>query len=135
LHNVAFVATEHDSLYAFDADSPTAGPGNGLYWQTSFLDLANGVPSVPAGDVGLEHTNIVPEVGITGTPVIDGSTNTLYVVAKTKEVRTDGAHYVQKLHALDLSTGQEKFGGPATIGDTTGTDTNTSPVSVLGNGD
>jgi hypothetical protein len=135
-HNVAFLATEHDSVYAFDVDSPTAGPtGNGLYWKTSFLDPANGVTSVPAGDVGIVSTNIVPEVGITGTPVIDGSTNTLYVVAKTKEVRADGAHYVQKLHALDLTTGQEKFGGPATIGDTTGTNTNTSPVSVPGGGD
>jgi hypothetical protein len=136
LHDVAFVATEHDSVYAFDADNPTAGPHHdGLYWKTSFIDPANGVTSVPAGDVGIVSTNIVPEIGITGTPVIDATMSTLYVVAKTKEVRADGAHYVQKLHALDITTGLERTGGPATIGDTTGTNTNTSPVSVPGNGD
>jgi fibronectin type 3 domain-containing protein len=134
-HNVAFVATEHDSVYAFDTGNPTAGAGpEGSLWKTSFLDAANGITSVTAEDVGIVHTNIVPEVGITGTPVIDGATNTLYVVAKTKEMRADGAHYVQKLHALDITTGKEKFGGPATIGDTLGTNTNTSTVAVAGGG-
>jgi hypothetical protein len=136
IHNVAFVATEHDSVYAFDTDNLAAGAGSdGSLWKVSFLAPANGITSVPAGDVGVVSTNIVPEVGITGTPVIDGATNTLYVVAKTKEERADGAHYVQKLHALDLATGQEKFGGPALIGDTLGTSINTSPISVSGNGD
>ncbi len=136
MHNVAFIATEHDSVYALDADNPAAGPGpDGSLWKTSFINPANGVTSVPAKEVGLVSTNIVPEVGITGTPVIDGTTNTLYVVAKTKEVRADGVHYVQKLHALDLATGQEKFGGPATIGDTTAANVSTSPIVVPGNGD
>ena len=135
-HNVALVATEHDSVYALDADNPAAGPGpDGSLWKTSFISLANGITPVPAKDVGYVSTNIVPEVGITGTPVIDGSTNTLYVVSKTKEIRADGAHYVQKLHALDLATGQEKYGGPATIGDTTVNNVNTSPLVVPGNGD
>jgi hypothetical protein len=135
VHDVAFVATEHDSVYAFDTDSSAPGPGpDGSLWKTSFLSLANGITSVPSGDVGIVSTNIVPEVGITGTPVIDPSSNTLYVVAKTKEVRSDGAHYVQKLHALDITTGQERFGGPATIGDN-GPTGNVSPVSVPGNGD
>jgi hypothetical protein len=136
VHNVAFVATEHDSVYAFDTDNPAAGTGpDGSLWKVSFLAPANGITSVPAGDVGVVSTNSVPEIGITGTLVIDGATNTLYVVAKSKEIRADGAHYVQKLHALDLATGQEKFGGPALIGDTLGTGINTSPVSVPGNGD
>jgi hypothetical protein len=140
-HNVAFVATEHDSVYAFDADSATAGPyGNGLYWKTSFLNPALGVTTVPYWDVGVVggHTNIVPEIGITGTPVVDGTTNTLYVVAKTKEFRSDGDHYVQKLHALDLTTGLEM--SSATIGDTTrggpdGGFTDMTSLAVPGTGD
>src|SRR5262245_19942746 len=49
VHNVVFVATEHDSVYALDADNPKAGPnGNGVYWQSSFIDPANGITTVPA---------------------------------------------------------------------------------------
>src|SRR5882762_9694416 len=112
-HNVVFVATMNDSVYAFDADaSPCV-----QYWKKSFL--GTGVATVPPGDTG-ELGDINTTIGITGTPVIDPATGTLYVVAKTKETvgtgcSDDSPCYFQRLHALDLATGSEKFGGPANI--------------------
>src|SRR6266513_1600977 len=110
-HNVVFVATQNDSVFAFDADaSPCV-----QYWQKSFL--GTGVTTVPPGDTG-ETGDINTQIGITGTPVIDPATGTLYVVEKTKETAGTGCSdnspcYFQRLHALDLATGNEKFNGPA----------------------
>ena len=119
VHNVVFVATEHDSVYAFDADR-----GGAPLWQISLLDSAHGAGAgatpVPSGDVRTD--DIVPEIGITGTPVIDSATGTLYVVSKTKE----GGTYVQRLHALNIITGAEQtsFNSPVEI-----------QASMPGNGD
>jgi hypothetical protein len=105
IHNVVIAATQHDSVYAFDADSPTPAP----LWHVNFLNPDAGVTTLAASDVG--GTDILPEIGITSTPVIDVATNTVYVVAATKE---NGAFY-HRLHALDMTSGAEKFGGPRTV--------------------
>ncbi len=110
VHNVVFVATEHDSVYAFDADAYQAP-----LWHVSFLDSARGVTTVSVEDAG-GCKQIAPEIGITDTPVIDLSTNTIYLTAMTKQVSGGSAQFFQELHALDLSSGTEKFGGPCTLG-------------------
>jgi len=106
VHNVVFVATEHDSIYAFDADS-YSDP----LWHISFLNFTEGVTTASSDD--LECDSIVPEIGITGTPVIDPVSGTLYVVAMTEE--GPGARYVHRLHALDVTTGLERPGSPVEI--------------------
>ena len=120
-HNVVFVATENDSVYAFDADSNTGANANPL-WHASLIDAAHGVTgaetTVPAADVQNIPPDITPVIGITSTPVIDPSTNppTIYVVAKSKSA-TECSNsnptqtYCQRLHALDITTGAEKPGG------------------------
>ncbi len=104
-HNLVFAATEHDSVYAFDADTQAT------LWTVNFTNPAAGVTTVPSNDLATGLSPIQPEIGITGTPVIDGSSGTLFVVAMTKENGT----YVHRLHALDIATGKEKFGGPVVI--------------------
>jgi hypothetical protein len=102
-HNVVYVATQHDSVYAIDADTGT------LYWQKSLIPAGG---STVSSNTDLNFCgDIAAEVGITSTPVIDATTGTLYVVAK---VKLNGA-ILQYLHALDVSTAAEKFGGPASI--------------------
>lgn len=111
VHNAVYVATEHDSVYAFDADGKTSEP----LWKISFAHPEAGVTPVPARDVDCPF--ISPEVGITSTPVIDLNTGTLYVLARTKERKGtfSSDEYVQRLHALAITTGVEKFGGPVVI--------------------
>ncbi len=118
-HNVVLVATQHDSLYAFDADVSTS-PCTPL-WHVSLIDAAHGgsssetpVPSGTTGNlVGGGSGDITPEVGVTGTPVIDPTSHTLYVVSKS--VITSGPTFYQRIHAIDITSGSEKFGGPANI--------------------
>ena len=114
-HNLVFVATEHNSVYAWDADTGSSNP----VWTVSFNNPAGGVTAIPcaevAGNLGNDCSTITPEFGITSTPAIDSSTGTLYVVASTKEVSGGTTSYVYRLHALNISTGQEKFGGPVVL--------------------
>jgi hypothetical protein len=104
-HNVVYVATENDSVYAFDADQQ--GPA---LWHTSFINPAKGITAVSASDLGCG--DLVPIIGITATPVIDPATGTLYVVSKAK---LSGGKYQQRLHALDITTGSERSNSPVTI--------------------
>jgi hypothetical protein len=102
-HNVLYVATEHGSVYAFDADS------GAQLMQTSLL----GANETPSDDHGC--TQITPEIGITSTPVIDrthGTNGTIFLVAMSKD---SASHYHQRLHALDLTTLAELGGGPTEI--------------------
>jgi VCBS repeat protein len=110
-HNTVFVATMNDSVYAFDADSGTGGNAAPL-WKVNFTNPAAGVTAVPAEDVQpARHLNIHGTVGILGTPVIDQSSATMYLVARTKE----NGQYAQRLHALDITSGDERPNSPVTI--------------------
>ena len=106
-HNVLFVATEHDSVYAFDADRPNDMP----LWHVNFL--GGKASTVPADSVQCPF--IEPEVGITSTPALDTKTGTLYVLARTRISSLTSDRYLQHLHALAVTTGVEKFGGPRLI--------------------
>ncbi len=103
VNNVLYVETEHDSAYAFNADT------GGLLWHVTLL----GANETTSDDLGCGQ--VTPEIGITSTPVIDpqsGPNGTIYMVAMTKDA---SGNYHQRLHALNLTTGAEEFGGPVTI--------------------
>ena len=124
MHNVVFVATEHDQLYAYDSDAATPT----LLWQRSFLsdslntnpgDLLAGntsVTTVPQSAV--ISSDITVEIGITDTPVIDPNTGTIYVIAKTAETVSGTVHYVQRFYAINIQTGADQT-APYLLGDTT----------------
>ena len=110
MHDVLFVATEHDSVYAFDANRPS----DPALWKVSFLDKTRGI-TVPSEGV-VQCPFIQPDVGITSTPVIDLKTGTLYVLARTMiRHKVSDDEFFQHLHALAITTGAEKFGGPKLI--------------------
>jgi hypothetical protein len=107
-HNVVYVATQHDSVYAFDADNKI-GLNAAPLWHRSFIHPAHGITTVSSSDVNCN--DITPEIGITSTPVIDTTTGTMYVVVKTKA----NGNFFQRLHALDITTGAERQGSPVVI--------------------
>jgi len=107
-HNVVFIVTLHDGVYAFDADN-NEGSNSGPLWYTSLIDPPD-VTTVPIAEQGCVGHNFT-EMGILGTPVIDPTSNTMYLVAKTKE----SGSYVFRLHALNIQTGQEALGSPVRI--------------------
>jgi hypothetical protein len=102
-HNVLYAVTEHDSLYAIDADLGT------VYWHISVIP-SGGTTVNSISDLS-GCTDIVPEIGITGTPVIDSGSGTIYFVAKS----IVNGSIVQYLHAIDVGSSAEKFGGPVQI--------------------
>ncbi|HLY92654.1 MAG TPA: malectin domain-containing carbohydrate-binding protein, partial [Candidatus Angelobacter sp.] len=99
IHNVVYLATVNNSVYAFDADNGTQ------LWHVNF-----GTPQNIA-DGGWSCTDVTGNMGIIGTPVIDASSQTLYVVARTNE----GGSFFQRLHALDITTGADKTGSPVEV--------------------
>jgi len=113
-YNVVFVATENDSVYAFNADN-NAGTNGGLLWYTN-LGTSPLSDNHEFGDRynGGNYTDIVPEVGITGTPVINPATGTLYVDVWSRIVTTT-THYTHHIHALNITNGMEEPYGPALV--------------------
>ncbi len=107
-HNVVYVATENDSVYAFDGDGTVTTP----LWQVGLIPT--GAQVLADSDVN-GCNNILPSIGITGTPVIDPATNTMFLVARSKIVNGGVTTYYQYLHALDITTGAERAGSPVQV--------------------
>ena len=104
VHNMVLIATEHDQVYAFDVNSGK------LIWQTSFLSTNGNLVTTTVSSNDVNCGDLVYEIGITGTPAVDTSTGTMYVVAKTKvhNTQTNQTKFYQTLHALDITTGLDK---------------------------
>ncbi len=113
-HNVLFVATMHDSVYAFDADNPNCV----TYWQVSFINPGAGITSTSSASAGCD--DVLIEYGITGTPTVDPVAQTIYLVTNT----TENGNVIQRLHALNLRTGADRTNSPVVI-----------QATVPGNGD
>jgi len=112
VHNVLFIATEHNTVYALDADN--SGALGGVLWSTN-LGLSAATPTMDFGNryggPPGQYTDITPEVGITGTPVIDLASSTLYVDSFTHQ----GASYFHRIHALNITNGTEQPFGPVLV--------------------
>jgi hypothetical protein len=109
--NVVYVVTNSDSVYAFDADDPTASTP---LWRVSYINAAAGITPILHTDVGQAcgtYQDFAGNIGITGTPVIDNVSQTMYFVTKTKE----SGNFIQRLHAIDIRTGTERSGSPLLI--------------------
>jgi hypothetical protein len=108
-HNVVYVETQNDSVYGFDADGLSSTP----LLRISFINRAQGITPVPCGTDGNTDIScgVYPIYGINSTPVIDPGSKTMYVLVRTAE----NGSYFQRLHAIDITTGAEKFGGPVTV--------------------
>ena len=122
LRNVVFIATENDSVYAYDADSTN------LFWRVSML----GTNEVPSDNRGCNQ--VTPEIGITATPVIDrqlGPNGTIFVVAMSKQVINGTNAYFQRLHALDLATGTNRLPAVTIAATYPGTGENSDGTNVI----
>ncbi|MGD0823627.1 MAG: Ig-like domain-containing protein [Terriglobales bacterium] len=118
-HNVVYVATMADSVYAFDADTGVGLNGNPYLWWVNFTDPANGIttaspPYLPCSGIKRGSVGFNQE-GIAGTPVIDTTTGVLYVIAKTMQNVNGTVTVYHHLHALDITSGAEMYGGPVQI--------------------
>lgn len=121
VRNVLIVATEHDSVYAFDADSTN------IFWHVSML----GTNETPSDDRGCSQ--VTPEIGVTATPVVDrqlGPNGTVFVVAMSKN---GSGNYLQRLHALDLATGTDRVAAVTVAATYPGTGDNSSGGNVIFN--
>jgi autotransporter-associated beta strand protein len=114
-HNIVIIATEHDTVYAFDADGNT-GTNGGMLWHTNLgiAALSGNQNAFGARYCGNCFPDIVPEVGVTGTPVIDPATGTLYLDVFTREVTTT-TNFYHRLHALNITNGMEQPYSPVVV--------------------